>query len=237
VSHRPDVVAALASAARTINQPQSVATTLEAIVHAARDSVLGFDHVGVSLVHPDGRVETRAATGPLVRELDELQYELREGPCVSTLRGEPVIVAERIRHSDRWPRYVPRALAAGLRAQMALRLYIDDRGTIGGLNLYSVGDEGIDEHAPQVAEVFAAQAAVALGQAHRVEHLHAALESRQVVARAVGIVIERYQVDEDTAFTFLARVSSQTETKMRDLAAQVVADAVAGGDRRPERET
>lgn len=181
----------------------------------------------MSLMHADGSVETRAATGPLVRELDELQYELGEGPCVSTLRGEPVIVADRIRHTDRWPTYVPRALKTGLQAQMALRLYVDERGTIGGLNLYSVSSERIDEHAPQLAEVFAAQAAVALGHAHKVEHLHVALESRQVIGRAVGIIIERYRVDDDTAFNFLVRVSSQTQTKLRELAADIVADAVS----------
>jgi hypothetical protein len=37
----------------------------------------------------------------------------------------------------RWPRHVPGAVAVGLRAQLAVQLYLDDQGTLGALNLYS----------------------------------------------------------------------------------------------------
>jgi hypothetical protein len=121
-------------------------------------SIPGFDDVGISLVHRDGTIETKAATGDLVWELDSIQYHLGDGPCVSSLREEPVIVVDHLRHAERWPQYVPQAAQRGLKAQMALRLYVDENGTIGGLNLYSTSSEDIEPHAPQLAEVFAAQA-------------------------------------------------------------------------------
>ena len=131
----PAIGHAIAAAARSFNQSQTLDETLTAITHAARDSVPGFDQVGISTLYKNGKVETRAATGKLVHELDSIQYTLAEGPCVDTLREAHVVVAPHIGHDQRWPRYVPAAVERGLRAQLAVRLYLDDQGTLGGLNL------------------------------------------------------------------------------------------------------
>jgi GAF domain-containing protein len=224
-----DLSTALAQAARAINQPRSVEETLQVIATTARSSVPGFDHVGISLMHADGTIETKAATGDLVWRLDSLQYGMNEGPCVSSLRDEPVLVVDHLSHDQRWPQYVPQAVKLGLRSQMALRLYVDDHGTMGGINLYSTTNDTIPEDAPPAAQIFAAQAAVALGRAEEVDQLNDALRSRQQIGTALGIIIERYQLDEQAAFSFLARLSSHSNTKLRDVAARVVADAIASG--------
>jgi transcriptional regulator with GAF, ATPase, and Fis domain len=233
-SQHYDFASALAETARAINRPQSVDDTLQAIARAARTSVPGFDHVGISLMHSGGKVETMAATGDLVLKLDTLQYELDDGPCVSSLHEEPVIVVEHVAHSQRWPRFVPEAVKLGLKAQMALRLYVDEDGdgnrTIGGLNLYSTSSEAIADDAPQAAEVFAAQAAIALGHAQRVHHLNEALRTRQQIGQAVGVLIERYKIDEQTAFNFLTRLSNHSNTRLRDVAARIVEDALGSRD-------
>jgi GAF domain-containing protein len=228
----PDVTAALAKAARTINRPTSVTETLTAIARAARATVAGFDQVGISLVHSDGIIETRAWTGDLVPLLDALQYELEEGPCFSSLHEEPVIVVDHIKDSQRWPRFVPKAVRLGLKAQMGLRLYVDEEGTIGSLNLYSTRGEDIDPHAVHIAELFAAQAAAALGRAQYEDQLTDALLTRQVIGQAVGIVIERYSIDEHDAFRCLVRMSQETQTNVRILAERVVAEAINNAVRR-----
>jgi hypothetical protein len=50
---------------------------LDTIAGVAQGSLHGVDHVGVSMVHSDGRLETVSATDQLVWELDALQYRLR----------------------------------------------------------------------------------------------------------------------------------------------------------------
>jgi GAF domain-containing protein len=122
---RPDIAAALAAAARTINQEDSLEDTLATIAHTAQLSVPGFDYVGISTVDRKGNVQTRAATGDLVWELDKLQYGLGEGPCVDTLRESEVVIAPRIRHDQRWPNFVPQAVRLGLKSQLAVKLYLD----------------------------------------------------------------------------------------------------------------
>jgi GAF domain len=143
MSTRPDIGQAIAAAARSINHKRTLDDTLQAIVEVAQASVPGFDEVRISTLHKGGKVQTRAATGELVHQLDDLQYTLGEGPCVDTLRHAQVVVAPRIRHDQRWPRYVPAALGLGLRSQLAVRLYLDDQGTLGGLNLYSTTSDDV----------------------------------------------------------------------------------------------
>lgn len=166
----------------------------------------------------------RAATSALVLELDSLQYSLHEGPCVDSLDGAEVVIAPRIAHDDRWPNYVPSAVPRGLKSQLAVRLHLASEGTVGGLNLYSTTDVDVADEDVIVAGLFATHAAAALGSARRNQTLDAAVESRQTVGQALGIVMERYQIDDTTAQAFLWRASSHTNTKVRDIAASLIAD-------------
>jgi GAF domain-containing protein len=217
-----DLGQAIAAAARTMHQPQSIEQTLQAIADAARASIPGFDQVGISTVHTSGKVKTRAATGDLVYELDRTQYELGEGPCVDTLREADVVVAPRIEQDRRWPRYVPAAVELGLRSQLAVKLYLDHQGTLGGLNLYSTTSDEVDPEAEATAELFAAHAAIALSHARERETLNEALHSRKVIGQALGILMARYEINEDRAFAFLVRASSNENIKLRDIAQTLV---------------
>ena len=60
-----------------------------------------------------------------------------------------------------------------------------------------------------------------------IEHLKLAVQARQRVGEAVGILMERYTLDRQAAFAYLCRVSSHTNTKIRDVAAKVVAETEA----------
>jgi hypothetical protein len=220
----PEIGAALSAAARKVGHSTSVEEMLETIVHTAQLSLPGFEHVGISTIDGHGHVRTRAQTSELVKELDDLQYGLGEGPCVDTLRTAHVVQAPHIRHDQRWPRYVPAAVALGLKSQFAVRLYLDDEGTQGGLNIYSTSNEDIDEEAPVIADLFATQAALALGGVRELTNLNVALGTREVIGKAIGMIMVTYQVDQQAAFGFLARVSSTSNVKMRDLAAHMIAE-------------
>jgi GAF domain-containing protein len=222
MSDHPDYAAAIAAAARTMNQSRTQQEALQTIVEVARDSIPGFDAIGISTVDKHGNAHTRAGVGDLVDVLDRLQYGLGEGPCVDSLHGAELVTAPSIRHDQRWPRYVPQAVAEGLRSQMAVRLFLDDQGTIGGLNLYSTVSDDIDPEAISTAALFAAHAAIALGTAGQIEGLHQGLHSRKVIGQALGILMERYDIGEDAAFAFLVRASSTANIKLRDVAQKLV---------------
>lgn len=217
-----DVGQALAAAARALYESQSLEDTLQRIVEVARDSVPGFDQIGISTVDKKGKVETRAVAGDLVPLLDSAQYDIGEGPCVDTLRGADVVAAPHLGEDGRWPRYAPVAVKHGVQSQLALKLYLDQEGTLGGLNLYSTTSAELDPQAESIAELFAAHAAVALGNARERETLNQALLARQVIGQAIGIIMERYQISSQRAFDFLVRASSVGNLKLRDVAQELV---------------
>jgi transcriptional regulator with GAF, ATPase, and Fis domain len=221
-----DISDAITRVARAVNAPRDLQSQLETIVQVARDSMPEIDHAGVSVAHRDGTVETKAATGDLVHQLDQLQYSLGEGPCLHAIAAEPVVMVEQAWRETRWPRFISGARELGLRSQMGLRLYVDEH-TRGGLNLYSTSCDTIDPETAHLAELFASHAALAMGRAWDTENLNAALASRTTIGIALGIVMERYGMDQDRAFRYLTRVASSSETKLREVAAHLVEEAAA----------
>jgi GAF domain-containing protein len=63
---------------------------------------------------------------------------------LDALRRQPFQRSDDMPAEQRWPRYAPRAADAGIRSQMALKLFNDQR-CIGGLNLYSRHRNAFDD--------------------------------------------------------------------------------------------
>jgi transcriptional regulator with GAF, ATPase, and Fis domain len=213
---------------RAINAPNDLSSQLGVIVDVARNSMPEIDHVGVSVAHRDGRVETTAATSDLVYELDHLQYTLGEGPCLHAIESDPIVVVQEARHETRWPRFMKAAVDKGLRSQLGIRLYLDEQ-TRGGFNLYSTSSDTIDPETEQLAELFASHAALAMGRVRIEENLSTALSSRTTIGIALGLVMERFGMDQDRAFAYLTRIASSSETKLRAVAEHLVAEATQRG--------
>lgn len=100
-------------------------------------------------------------------------------------------------------------------------MYADDR-RFGGLNLYSRAADVFDEETRSVAELFAVQGAAAMGYAVTVRDLNEALASRKVIGEAMGIISERYGINETGAFDFLTRLSQTSNLKLRVIATDIV---------------
>lgn len=222
---RPDISAALLRVTREMNEPRELQATLDIIVETAAHSLPGIDHVGITITGKNDTMETRAGSDAFVWELDELQYELHEGPCVHAMTVEPVTTVEWARREPRWPRFMPLAVAKGLRSQMGMRLYTE-KETFGGLNMYSTSSDTIDPDSMHMAELYAAHAALALGHARREEQLSTALVTRKVIGQAIGILMERHELDDDGAFAYLTKVSSHTNVKLRTVAQEIVAQRI-----------
>lgn len=218
---RPEISDAIAEAARTISSSADLDETLAAIVRAAAGCLPGIDHVSVSLVHRTGSVTTQASTDDLVRELDQVQYDLGEGPCLSALSDAPLVTAADLVRESRWPSYRPVAVARGVRAQGGVRLYVDGE-TFGGLNLYATERGVFAGDVTQAAQLFGALASGALSQALRERDLTRALQTRKVIGQALGILMERYQLDEARALQYLTRLSQHSNVKLRAVAAELV---------------
>ncbi len=214
------LVKAVNDASDAVNIASDVATTAGAIVVEACRLIPGVDHAGISVASRRGRLKRTASTDELARRLGELQHSLREGPCVSVMEQEGTVVVENARYEQRWPAYVPQAVRLGVRSQMGIRLF-DNRHGIAALNLYS-SSRDLEPHLCHLAELFAKHASHALDRARHTEQLQSALANRGVIGQAIGILMERYQIDEDRAFDFLVRRSTTGNVKLRSVAQEIV---------------
>jgi hypothetical protein len=215
----PKVRQAMAEIAESMSRPQDVAATLEHLTHAAVQTVPGVDIASINILQRDGVLTTLAPTDPLAVELDRLQSTLEEGPCYDAAEDRTHYVCEDLRKDPRWPRYGPQAADLGIGAQMGLDLPASERGRA-ALNLYA-RSPGPFGDAAEVAELFASSAALAMGFAQTLDTLSGALKTRTEIGKAIGIVMERYQIDSDRAFHFLARLSQDTNTRLHEIALEI----------------
>lgn len=218
----PDPVAErLARLVAELTDADTVHATVEQIVLFARES-LGADHAGVTLTLPRrGGFETVGHTDRVVLDVDDLQYQLREGPCIdATAKGKPVR-SDDLDSDPRWPRWGPSAVNVGLHSILSIDLQAR-RHTIGALNMYGTrsGQFGDDEAA--LAQIFAYHAASALAVARNEEQLHQALDTRTGIGQAQGILMERYKIDADRAFHVMRRYSQDHNVKLYDVATTIV---------------
>jgi len=176
----------------------------------------------LTIAHLDGAMETVAATAdPLAAEADEAQKLRGEGPCLDAARQRKTLLTGDVKVDPRWPAYGPAAAELGVTSQLAVQVFSAGQSRV-GLNLYSRHPDAFDASVHS-AELFASLAAIALGFANSVADLDDALESRSQIGQAIGIVRERYTLDEHEAFTFLVRVSQDSNRKMRVVAQEIIA--------------
>jgi len=208
-------------------KPGDLDHTLSQITSAAVEVLPGVHYASISVKHADGKLETAAPTDEVLLGIDAAQYELQEGPCYDAASDETYVTSPHLAADDRYPRYAPLAVKAGIKAQAGIRLFETPKPTAhGALNLYS-REVGSFSDMSVVAQLFAHQSAVALDYAREVENLQEAVKTRQEIGRAIGIVMERFKLNEERAFAFLARLSQTRNVKLRQIAAEVLADAEA----------
>lgn len=215
------LAAELARLALAFEQDGDLQATLDAIVHGARSTIAGADHVSISAVRGRREVCTLASTGELAITVDHAQYATGQGPCLDTLFEHHTVQMDDVREEDRWPAFVERVAGSGLRSMLTVQLYVDgDR--LGALNIHSTRPHAFDETSKQAALLLAPHAAVAMAGAQRQAQLREALGTRGLVGQAMGILMERYGITGDRAFGVLGRLSQDSNRKVSDLAAHLV---------------
>jgi transcriptional regulator with GAF, ATPase, and Fis domain len=214
-------------AQRLAEQP-GLEPTVQAVVDIAVQTIDGCDFAGVSLVHGGDRVETPAATDPVVFKLDQAQYDHKQGPCLDTLFVDDTYVVENFTEEQRWPQWTPIAVELGVMSILSVRLSTPKR-IVGGLNLYSRKPSAYTEDQVLTAHVYARHASTVLALTGQIDNLNSALQTRHQIGLAQGLLMQRYGLSEDQAFQFLSRVSQDSNTKLREIAARLIADAKENG--------
>jgi GAF domain-containing protein len=197
------------------------------ITQLLKQTLPGNPEASVTLLTGD-RPTTPVFTGEPARSLDETQYGTGQGPCLQAAREGVVVEVADTRTDDRWPDFLPAAVAHGCLSSLSLPLPVHE-AVSGGLNVYAREPDAFDEASRDFARRFTTYAAVVAGNMlvyesalDRARNLEAAMASRAVIDQAKGILMERFKLTPDQAFQALARVSMETNIKVRDIAARFV---------------
>ncbi|MEU0530131.1 GAF and ANTAR domain-containing protein [Amycolatopsis tolypomycina] len=217
----PNPGAALSSIARTLQAEPDVDSTLAAIVKAAVDHVDGAEQAGISLVERGRAIRTVAPTDDAVTAIDEVQYRTGQGPCLDAIAEHQVFSTGDLAAEDRWPAFARAAAGFGVRSMLSYRLFVTEN-TLGALNLYSRTRDAFSRQTQEDGRLFATHAAIALVGAQTEAQLTAAIESRDVIGMAKGILMQRHDVDAVAAFRMLVESSQHSNMKLHQVAAWLV---------------
>ncbi|HEV7871569.1 MAG TPA: GAF and ANTAR domain-containing protein [Modestobacter sp.] len=206
---------------------QSMESLLQAVVDLAKQALPGNPESSISLLVND-KATTAVSTGRLALDLDESQYSRGYGPCLHAAATGEVIEISDMATEQRWADYCRTAAERGSGSSLSVPLPMHE-GVMGALNTYARVPHAFDDEARAAAQRFAPYAGVAVANMHAYQsardmagNLQIALESRAVIDQAKGVLMERYKLTADQAFQALASVSMRTNTKVRDVAEQLV---------------
>ena len=206
--------------------------------------LLDVSAAGLLLVDSGGSLHPIASSTETTRLLELFQLQNDEGPCLDCVRsGEPVSVEDISQAHERWPRFVPAAVASGFRTVHALPMRLR-RETIGSLNLFVADGPPLGGADQRVAQALADVATIGILQQrslHRAsilaEQLQGALNTRIVIEQAKGVLAEFGGVGMDESFAALRRHARTGNLKLSDVAQRVVTSELPPGEVIPQRRT
>lgn len=227
-----------------VDLPDDIADDLLALAGVAlvhddvRQALQGICQIGARAVrNADGAtLITFSATGHEVvgasndwaEQLDEMQYEEHEGPCIDAARTGLVFRVRDMDGEGRWPSYIPRARAVGAKSMVSIPMTVEAK-TIGALNVYARTVDAFGAEEVSIAEIVAGHASLATQvatalQGHRdlAAQLRAAMASRAGIEQAKGIIMATVGCDADTAFERLVQQSQHENRKLREVAEELV---------------
>jgi GAF domain-containing protein len=223
----PDLTASIGELQALLLGTESIDGFLRELASLAARALGDGVSCGITL-QPNGRPLTVASSDTLASQVDELQYKLDMGPCLTSLRTGGDIRIDDMARDDRWGPYALRALAHGVRSSFSQPL--DAQGkVVGALNLYSQQPEFFGAGQRRQAARFAENASIAVGIAAQMaqqtvltEQLRASLASRAVIDQAIGIVMAEQRCAPEEAFAILRGASQNRNVKVRQVAESIV---------------
>jgi GAF domain-containing protein len=214
---RPGIARTMSELSRQLHAEPTTESLLQHIVDAAVREIPGAGCAGITLFRSSG-IETPAASGgDLVCQVDQLQYDTGQGPCLDSAHEHLTARCDDLRTETRWPQFASRAAGLGVRSVLAVQLYADE-DDFGALNMYSPDPAAFDTDSEDTGILLASHAAIAIAARRRETSLHATLDTRDLIGQAKGRLMERHDIDAMQAFAMIMTAARTTGQKIRTVA-------------------
>ena len=206
---------------------------LRTVVELAAFILERADGVSVTL-RRRGTLATVAASNPVVAQMDADQYETGEGPCLAAASEGHWFHIDALAKEQRWPEFVKRARAEGINSILSTPLVVESQ-PVGALNIYSNVEHSFGPSEQEQAAWFADRSSTIVADARTVdadatvhEQLQEALNSREAISRAEGVLMGQRNISQDAASAELRRSARRAAVPMHEYALTVVAAKPSG---------
>lgn len=224
-----DELSTLFARARGMLLADGTATeAVKLLAQAAKDNTPGVLGVGVTLTRPDGRHSSTGATDSIVRKLDDLQYGIGEGPCLTAVTTGRTVRIDDLTTEDRWPRWTEAASQFPVRSTLSVPLIHAGR-TIGAMKAYSPDLRGLTHETESSLRRFVVPAAALLATARTPEaparlsaELRDALGRRDSIGMAKGILMERHGIGAEDALARMLDTCRTQRVTLRQTAESII---------------
>jgi GAF domain-containing protein len=208
---------------------EKVDRALQQFTAGAHETFPGSTGAGVTLFGEHGRGSSAGATDPLVLLVDEVQYELEQGPCSTARETKRTVLIHDVAADNRWPLWTRAMSSQPVRSVISVPL-LAGTGCLGTIKIYSAQPGTFDETTALALEKLAAPAALLLDNIQTSETprrfskaLTAALTSRDSINRAQGILMERDGLSPDSSFRKLLRLARTSAHPMTAICTEIIA--------------
>lgn len=214
-------------------EPHTTTTVLAAVADLALKSTPPAAAVSITVLTGD-RPTTPVSTSQVAVDLDEAQYDQGYGPCLDAILAGDIMEMVDARAEARWPAFATAAVQAGALSVLSVPIPMT-ASLAAGVNVYGSNTNAFSTEDRDRLSRLVEFAGAAIANLQLVEEskvlvlqLQTAMQSRAVIDQARGILMARHGCDAEEAFAILRRTSQHANIKIRDIAAQIVADAAKG---------
>lgn len=217
----------LSRVTKLLKTQRTLPAKLEAVVAIVKRTVPTCDSAGIVLLI-DGEPTSVAVTDRLTVEIDLVQYETGEGPCLAALTDGGVVRIDILERDSRFTRFAPGALDRGLHSVLSIPLVVNGK-SVGALNMYSVSDNAFDDSAQAAVGPLADYAAEAITTSplyayslDMIDGLVEDLESRAVIEQATGVLMATENTTTTGALDRLRTLALGSGESLRTVAQWVI---------------
>ena len=211
----------IAEVALSLQSETGSQDTMDMAVKLAVEVLDDADGAAISLVHRGQITDTPAFTSDAGFRLNQMQQETGGGPCFE-LGDQEVVSCPDLAAEARWGDWGPRASSEpGIGSLLCFRLFTHEE-RIGALTVYSTQPHAFTSADIDGGASLAAHTAIAIAVARHDEHKDTALDSRALIGQAIGIIMDRYDLDAVRAFAVLRRLSQTGNVKLNQVAAELI---------------
>ena len=222
-----ETVEKLSRVTRLLKTQRTLPAQLEAVVEIVKRTVPGCDSAGIVLLI-DGEPTSIAVTDRFTIEIDLVQYDTGEGPCLAAMNDGDVVRIDILERDSTFTRFAPGALDRGLQSVLSTPLAANGR-TVGALNMYSTRTNAFDDRTSEAVRPIAEYAGQAIAASplyayslDMVDGLVEDMETRALIEQATGVLMANQEETSGDALGQLRELAMRSGESMRTVAGWVL---------------